>query len=437
MATLRAKGPKDVMTRVLTKLQPSQGNGKKRPYEVTRSSTAPLMSGIKYILQTGIEPIDEYTGGFPFGRIVEVYGVESCGKTALCLRCCVRAQLRFIYERSIDATTKAITYSRIDEACEVVILYIDNEQSLDEGAKVIVDGVEIDALVARCDTVDQPFKMIDDTINVVETITEEAVAAAKKKAKDDGTDYVEPLPTFVVVVVDTIAGTTTQTDLDAEWGSMDYPRMPRQLKQAFSQMTRKINRNNVLFIATNQVGESFKPKKRGFVNPYALDLPRPEDFTSPGGRALKFFATMRIFMFPVNLAFKLSKRHSNPDGFTAGFVTVKNRQVKPYREGRFTLLYEGGLDNVFSILETMFKCKTAVRGEKGVIEFRFRAHKIETKTFPKLKPTENPDLTEGNAAWPAYYQEHLEDMRALWNKTIELTFNEVDAVAADDDEEGN
>jgi RecA/RadA recombinase len=434
MPTLRAKGPKDVMTRVLTKLQPPQGRGTKRPYEVTRSSQSPLLSGIKYILQTGIEPIDEYTGGFPFGRLVEVYGVEACGKTALCLRCCVRAQQHYIYQRIINPDTKDITYERVDEKCEVVLLYIDNEQSLDEGAKVIVDGTEIDALVARCDTIDQIFKMVDDTITTVETIREEDEAAARKKAKDSKEPYVEPLASFIVVVVDTIAGTSTQSDMDAEWGTQDYPRLPQQLKRAFSQMTRKINRNNVLFIATNQVGDTFKAKKKTFVNPYALDLPRPEDFKSPGGRAIKFFATLRIFMFPVNLAFKLSKHHANPDGFTAGFITVKNRTVKPYREGRFTLLYDGGLSNVFSVLETMLKCKVAARGEKGIIEFRFHAHGLKPTSFPGLKENENPELEDGNGAWPAFYQDHFDDMRLLWNRAIELTFNEANAVAADDDE---
>ena len=185
MPSLRIKGPKDVTSRVLAKLQPPQGRGTKRPYEVIRSSESEFLSGINYVLYTGIESWDEYTGGMPFGRLVEVYGVESCGKTAFCLRCCVRAQQRYIYKRKIDATTNAISYERIDEKCEVVILYIDNEQSLDEGAKVIVDGTEIDALVARCDTIDQLFKMVDDTIDVVEAVTDEAEASARKKAKED------------------------------------------------------------------------------------------------------------------------------------------------------------------------------------------------------------------------------------------------------------
>jgi len=426
MPTLRAKGGRDLMTRVQNKLHPPQAG--EHGYEVVRSSEAPLPTGAKYILKTGIESIDVYCGeGLPFGRTVEIYGIEGSGKTALTLRCCVRAQQRFIYERVINPETKTHTYTQIDPACEIVILYVDNEQTLDEGSKLIVDGLEIDALIARCDTIDELFDMVDKTIAVVEAAADEAAERAEQ-------NDTKPLPCFTIIAVDTIAGTSTKAEMEAEWGTQDYPRAPQALRRAFSKMTRKINRNNVLFIATNQVNESFKPKKKGFVNPYALDLPRPDDFNSPGGRAIKFYSTIRIFMFPINLDYKLSRGLQGPSGFTGGFVTVKNKLFKPRREGRFVLLYEGGLSNVFSILETMLKTKVAVRGEKGVVEFLFRKHGIEPTTFKGLKANTNPRMVGDNAAWAAFYKEHLADMRALWDKSSELTFSEADAVPVDDDE---
>jgi RecA/RadA recombinase len=298
-----------------------------------------------------------------------------------------------------------------------VILYIDNEQSLDEGDKLIVDGLEVDALISRCDTVDELFDIMERVLTTVNTVSE-------------GSEK----PVFVVVVVDTIAGTSTKAEMEAEWGTVDYPRAPRALREGFRKMTRKINRHNVLMICTNQVGENFKGPKKRNLNPFAQDLPRPEDFQSSGGRAIKFFASLRIFMFPVNQEFKLSRGNQGPSGFVGGFITVKNRQVKPRREGRFVLLYDGGLNNIFSILETMMKCKTVTRGERGIIEFRFRAHGIETTTFPDQRPNTNPKI-EGNAAWPAFYEAHRPDLDLLWQKTVDLTFNEVTTSEDSEDNE--
>lgn len=406
MAASKAKGPKDAMSKVMAKLQPANG-GKERPYEMIRSSQEAPLSQIKYVLTTGIDPFDSYTGMLPFGRIVEYFGVEGCGKTAFALRSCVRAQQRFIYERKTDS--EGVTgYTQVDPDLEVVILYVDTEQSLDEGAKIIVDGVEIDAIISRCDTVDKLFKMIDDTIDVVKTITDES----EKEC-------------FIVIVVDTIAAMCTQAELDAEWGTQDFPRAPKALRAAFSKMTRKINRHNVLMICTNQVSESFKPKQKKFRNPFSVDLPRPEDFTSSGGRAIRYYASLRIFLFQVNMEYKLSKGTiGGPSGFVGGFITVKNRQVKPRREGRFVLLYDHGLSNTYSILENMLKCKVATRGEKGTIEFRFRAHGIEPTTFEQaLRANSNPKI-EGNAAWLAFYDAHKADLDLLWEKAKELTFSE-------------
>jgi RecA/RadA recombinase len=420
MATVKMKGPKDAMSKVLAKLSPTREGEKPRAYEVSRSSQEAPLSQIKYVLTTGIDPFDAYTGYLPFGRIVEFYGVEGSAKTAWSMRACGRAQQRHIYERVTDVKTGVQEYKQIDPDLEVVILYIDNEQSLDEGQKIVVDGLEVDAIIGRCDTVDDLFKMIDDTIDVVAKITLET----EKQC-------------FIIVVVDTIAAMVTQSELDAEWGTQDFPRAPKALRAAFSMMTRKINRHNVLMICTNQVSESFKPKKKTFSNPFSVDLPRPEDFSSSGGRAIRFYASLRIFFFQVNMEYKLSKGNvGGPSGFVGGFITVKNRQVKPRREGRFVLLYDSGISNTYSILETMFKCKVAARGEKGVIEFRFRAHGIATTTFDptSTRINSNPKI-EGNAAWPAFYEAHKPDLDLLWEKAKELTFSEATDEPEDEEED--
>ena len=403
------KAKSDLTAKLLAKLAPYSP-------DAVRSSETDVPSSIKFVLSTGLDPVDEYTGYIPFGRIVELYGLEGSGKTALAMRCCVRAQMREIYEKTTDEKGH-VTLTRIDPDREVIILYIDNEQSLDEGEKISVDGVEVDAIIDRCDTIDEVFKKVDDTLSVLE-------AAADDPAK-------APL---AIVIVDTIAGTTTEQEINAEWGSQDYPRSPKQLRSAFSKLTRRVNRHNMLLICTNQVGSTFAAKPKRRTNPFAVDLPRPEDFPSSGGRALKFYASLRIFLFPVNLDYKLQKSVGGPDGFISGFITVKNRQVKPRREGRVVLLFDRGFTNTFSRLESMLKCKTITRGEKGVLEFHFAQNGIEVTTFPNQRANTNPKI-ESTAAWPAFYESHQVDIDALWRRTVDLTFGVVDACEADADEE--
>jgi RecA/RadA recombinase len=361
--------------------------------------------------------MDEIANYIPFGRITEVYGPEGSCKTAFAMRCCVRAQLRHIFERKVDPETDVVSLVPIDPKREVVILFIDNEQSLDDGERLKVDGTEIDAVITRCDTIADIFKMVDDTLKLLEDTTEDPDNA--------------PL---AIVVVDTVAGTSTDTEMNAEWGSQDYPRAPKQLRQAFSKVTRRISRHNMLLLCTNQVGANYNAKPKRNKSPFAVDLPRPDDFISPGGKALKFYARLRIFMFPVNLDYKIRKSRGGPDGILAGFVTVKNCQAFPRREGRLVLLFDRGLSNTFSRVETMIKYKSIVRGERGILEVRLNAHRVTPTTFPELRAGTNPRLSS-IVEWPAFYEAHRADLDLLWKHTIDIAFNSPDAVEAEADEE--
>ncbi len=415
MATvLKAAGKKDLLDKVMTKLRSRapEAGGESGTFEVARSSER-ILSEVKYVLTTGLEPLDAYTGGLPFGRVVEVFGLEGSGKSALAIRCCARAQGRFIYERKRDENGQ-IVFKRVEE-CDVFVLYVDNEQSIDDDQKLVVDGIEIDAMIGRCDTVDQMFKMIETVVNTVAEIQE--------KQPDR--------PCFVVSVVDTIAGTSSKEELKADWGAVDYVRQPAQLRRGFRRITREINRHNVLWLCTNQVGDNFKAAPRK----YGSNLPRPEDFTTFGGRALKFYASLRIFMFIVNSNYKLNKKSvGGPSGFVAGFITVKNRQAKPLREGRVVMLFDRGLSNVYSILETMIKTKLAERDDRGNCAFKFNSAGIAIETFEGLKSNENPRLPS-LAEWPAFYEAHKVDIDKLWNRSLSMAFND-DSLKVEDEDAG-
>src|SRR5574343_86740 len=279
--TVHARSGKDLIDKVMGKIKARQpDNDDNGTFEVARSSEH-ILSEVKYVLTTGLDPMDAYTGGLPFGRTVEVFGLEGSAKSALALRCCARAQQRFIFERTRNAEGKT-SFTRVED-CDVFVLYIDNEQSLDDDQKLVIDGVEVDAMIGRCDTIDQMFKMIETTITAVGEIQEK-----------------QDKPCFVVIVTDTIVSTSSKEELVADWADTDYVRQPAQLKRGFRRITRMLNRYNVLWICTNQVGDNFAKAKRK----YGSTLPRPEDFSTFGGRSLKFFASLRIFMFVANNNYK-------------------------------------------------------------------------------------------------------------------------------------
>jgi RecA/RadA recombinase len=416
MSTLKIKGKADLVDKVMGRLQASRPKDKDCTYDVSRSSET-VLSKIRYVLTTGIDPIDNVIGGFPYGRVVEAYGLEGCGKTAIVMRAAARTQQRMIMEHKEDGT-----WERIPEDTEVAILYIDNEQSIDDDQRLTIDGTKIDAIVGRCDTVDQMFKMIDITLDTIDT-------EMTPKDKD------KPVPLyFVTVIVDTIAGTSSKEEMKAEWGKDDYNRQPKQLRQGFRRMMRKLSRRNVLMICTNQVSDRFDKPKGGYKN---SSVPQDQDFTTFGGKALKFFASQRIFMSKL-YEYKLNKKSKFAHGMVCQLATPKNRVAKPFRSARFVILFDRGLSNTYSILETLIYLKLAER-ETGIVTFKFSAGGVEPTTFEIEKGARKVNYSLASLdEWPAFYQAHQADIDALWSRAKVLTFedgmNAQNLIVDDDDD---
>ena len=170
-------------------------------------------------------------GGLPKGRIVECYGHESSGKTTLALHVVANAQKA--------GGTAA---------------FIDAEHALDPGyAKKI--GVNLEELV-----VSQPNS------------GEEALAICEQLVKSGAVD---------VVVVDSVAALTPQAEIDGEMGDSHVGLQARLMSQAMRKLTGALSRANTLCIFTNQVREKI-----------GVMFGNPE--TTPGGKALKFYATCRL-----------------------------------------------------------------------------------------------------------------------------------------------
>lgn len=435
MAEPKFKSVAERVHAALLKVKPKKGEA--GHVDVAMSQDG-VFSEIQYVLLTGIKPFDDLVGGLPFGRVVEYFGLEACGKTALCKLSARQASQGNVYQR-ILRPDKTYDLARLEEGSyDISVLYVDNEHSLDEST--VPDNWH----VARAETVELMFKLVDKTVQTLEEIQEET-----KRMQ------------FLLVIVDTIAGTASKEELGQEWGKDDYSRRPKQLQEGFRNMVQQLNRQNVCMVCTNQVGDNI-----GYVEPYGMRLAagtlNPDKYSAPGGKALKFWSTTRIFMHQVPTKYTLVKGAQFPAGFVTAFETVKNRIKKPKRQGRMVLIFHddpelGGFRNDLSILETLMFLKFAERSSDGAGEdeiiFKFRKNGVPLTTFGNMGKTleemdveakpgkgryKDPRITS-KAAWPAFYKDHLADFQALWQKAVEYSMTvegiNGEPVKADEDDD--
>ena len=239
------------------------------------------------VIPTGNLLIDQALGvnGFPRGRVVEVYGHESSGKTTLTLTVIAQAQ-----------------------KAGGLAAFIDVEHALDPSyAKRL--GVNIDDLL-----VSQPSSG-EEALRICETLV-------RSNALD-------------VVVVDSVAALVTRQELEGEIGDSTVGAQARLMSAALRKLTAVISKARTCCIFTNQVREKI-----------GVMFGNPE--TTPGGRALKFYSSMRIDIRRIG-AIKTS------DGTVTGNRTrlkvVKNKMAAPYTEAEFDIMYNEGISNIGSLLD--------------------------------------------------------------------------------------
>ena len=235
-------------------------------------------------------------GGLPKGRIVECYGHESSGKTTLALHVVANAQKA--------GGTAA---------------FIDAEHALDPGyAKKI--GVNLEELV-----VSQPNS------------GEEALAICEQLVKSGAVD---------VVVVDSVAALTPQAEIDGEMGDSHVGLQARLMSQAMRKLTGALSRANTLCIFTNQVREKI-----------GVMFGNPE--TTPGGKALKFYATCRLQVQRIGA---IKSAAGEVVGNRTRVKVVKNKVAAPFTEAEFDILYTCGISWEGSVLDAALA--------RGVVEKR-------------------------------------------------------------------
>ena len=223
-------------------------------------------------------------GGLPAGRIVEIYGPESSGKTTLCLHVIANAQAK-------------------GGRCAI----IDAEHAIDPSyAKKI--GVDIDNLL-----ISQP-DCGEDALNIVDMLVRSN--------------------TIDVLVVDSVAALVPRAEIEGQMGDSHVGLQARLMSQALRKLTGAASKGHTCVIFTNQIREKI-----------GVMYGNPE--TTPGGNALKFYASVRMDIRKTQQI----KVGDAVLGNRAKVKVVKNKMAPPCRVAEFDIMYNEGISSVGSLID--------------------------------------------------------------------------------------
>lgn len=262
-------------------------------------------------------------GGVPRGRIVEIYGPESSGKTTLALHIVAEAQ-----------------------KAGGVAAYIDAEHAMDADYAGKL-GVNIDQLL-----ISQPDS------------GEQALEIAEALVRSNGID---------VIVIDSVAALVPRAELDGEMGDSLPGLQARLMSQALRKLTAIVSQSNTCFIFINQIREKI-----------GVMFGNPE--TTSGGRALKFYASMRLDIRRIGAI----KDGDRVVGNRTKVKVAKNKVAPPFRECEFDIMYGEGISREGDVLDLGVLQRVI---EKSGAWFSYKGDRLgQGRENAKQSLKDNPEL---------------------------------------------
>ncbi|HHZ00189.1 MAG TPA: recombinase RecA [Sedimentibacter sp.] len=278
-------------------------------------------------IPTGALPLDIATGigGVPKGRIIEIFGPESSGKTTVALHIVAEAQKR-----------------------GGIAAFIDAEHALDPAyAKNLGVKVE-DLIISQPDTGEQALEI--------------AEALVRSGAID-------------VIVVDSVAALVPKAEIDGEMGDSHMGLQARLMSQALRKLAGAISKSNTVAIFINQLREKI-----------GVMFGNPE--TTTGGRALKFYASMRLDVRRIETI----KKGDDVYGSRTRVKVVKNKVAPPFKQAEFDIIYGKGISREGCILDMAVEAGVVT---KAGAWYSYENNRIgQGRENAKEYLLSNPDLME-------------------------------------------
>jgi recombination protein RecA len=244
------------------------------------------------VIPSGIISLDKAlgVGGLPKGRVTEIFGPEASGKTTLTLSIIAQAQ-----------------------GSSGVTAFVDAEHAFDPTyAKIIGVNLE-DLLISQPDTGEQ-------ALEIVETLV-------RSNAVD-------------LIVVDSVAALVPRAEIEGEMGESQIALQARLMSQALRKLTAAISKSKTCVVFINQIREKI-----------GVMFGSPE--TTPGGRALKFYASVRIDLRKIGTI----TSGEQVIGARVRAKVVKNKVAPPFREAIFEIMHNEGVSKVGALIDAAIECE--------------------------------------------------------------------------------